>query len=107
MPFGGLALAVSVSTALEVTTLFLLMRVRLAGIQGARIGRGFLAAGLGTAGLAVALVFWLRAVGSAPVALTALGGVAAGGLIYALILVLLRIQEVADLFRMLKRRLQR
>ena len=48
MPHGGLALAVSVSTALEVTTLFLIMRERLNGIHGAEIASGFGVAALAT-----------------------------------------------------------
>jgi putative peptidoglycan lipid II flippase len=107
MPFGGLALAVSVSTALEVTTLFLLMRKRLAGIQGDRIARSLLAAGLGTLGLLAATSLWVRATGPGSVLLVALGGVALGGLVYGAILVLLRVQEVRDLFHLIKNRFQR
>lgn len=107
MPHGGLALAVSLSTALEVTTLLLLMRKRLNGIHGAEIAKGFGTAALGTLGLSVALIFWVQAAGSAPAALTALGGVAIGGAVYGLTLVLLRVQEVRSLMAAAKRRLSR
>ncbi len=40
MPLGGLALAISLSTAIETTTLFLLLRKRLNGIQGMELAKG-------------------------------------------------------------------
>ncbi len=107
MPHGGLALAVSVATALEVTTLFLLMRKRLNGIRGAEIGRGFAAASAGTVGMAAALLVWEQALRSAPAALTALGGVALGGAVYGLTLWLLRVPEVQRLYTAVERRLPR
>lgn len=107
MPHGGLALAVSLSTALEATTLFLIMRKRLGGIHGGEIGRGFTFATLGSLGMSAALVFWQQAVGSAPAAVTALGGVTLGGVVYGLALILLRVPEVRALFAAVKRRLSR
>ncbi|MBE3068175.1 MAG: murein biosynthesis integral membrane protein MurJ [Chloroflexi bacterium] len=107
MPHGGLALAVSVSTALEVTTLFLIMRKRLNGIHGPDIAKGFGAAALGTLSMIAALVFWMRAAGSAHTALTTLGGVVIGGTVYAAALVALRIPEVGRVVQMVKRRLSR
>jgi putative peptidoglycan lipid II flippase len=106
-PYGGLALAVSVSTALEVTILFLIMRKRLNGIHGLDIAKGFGAAALGTLGLSAALVYWMRIAGAAPAAWTTLGGVAIGGAVYAAILFALRIPEVGRVVQMIKRRLPR
>jgi putative peptidoglycan lipid II flippase len=105
LPHGGLALAVSLSTALEVLTLFILMRKRLNGIHGGGIARAFGAAALGALVLVAVLLVWLRLVGSASPALVALGGVALGGAVYGLLLVLLRVPEVRTLFNALKRRL--
>jgi putative peptidoglycan lipid II flippase len=107
MPHGGLALAVSMSTALEVTTLFLIMRKRLNGIHGSDIAKGLCASALGTLAMIAALVLWMRAAGSAHPALTTLGGVAVGGAVYASILIALRIPEVGSIVRMVKRRLSR
>ncbi len=107
MPHGGLALAVSLSTALEVTTLFILMRKRLAGIHGPEILRGFGISMVGTLAMGVFLVVWLRVMHSRPVALTALGGVALGGVVYGLVLIALRVPEVRSLFQAVKRRLSR
>jgi putative peptidoglycan lipid II flippase len=107
MPHGGLALAVSVSTALEVTTLFLIMHKRLNGIHGSDIAKGLGASLLGTLAMIAALVFWMQAAGSAHPALTTLGGVVIGGAVYASILFALRIPEAGSVVRMVKRRLSR
>jgi putative peptidoglycan lipid II flippase len=107
MPHGGLALANSLATALETTTLYLLMRKRLNGIHGQEIAKGFGAAALGTLGMIAALVFWMQFTGSAPAALTTLGGVALGGAIYGLVLILLRVPEIHKLFQLVKRRLSK
>ena len=106
-PYGGLALAVSVSTALEVTTLFLIMRKRLNGIHGLEIAKGFGAAALGTLVMSAALVIWMQVTGSVHAALTTVGGVAIGGAVYAVTVVVLRIPEVGSLVQMVKRRLSR
>jgi len=107
MPHGGLALAVSLATALEVTTLFLIMRKRLGGIHGLELAKGFGAAVIGTLGMVVALVFWIQVEGSVNAAQTTLGGVAIGGAVYMLVLILIRIPEIRSLYEMVRGRLQR
>ena len=107
MPLGGLALAISLSTAIETSTLFLLLRKRLQGIQAFELIKGAGAAALGTLALSVALVVWLYLIRSYPPALITLGGVVIGGAIYALVLFLLRIPELNALMNFLKRFLQR
>jgi putative peptidoglycan lipid II flippase len=105
MPLGGLALAISLSTAIETTTLFFLLRKRLKGIQGKELVKGAGAAALATLGMSAALVFWTQAVRSHSTALTTLGGVVIGGAVYCLVLILLRVPEVHRLFEMVRRRL--
>jgi putative peptidoglycan lipid II flippase len=107
MPHGGLALAVSVSTAMEVTTLYLIMRKRLNGIHGSDIAKGFGAAALGTLIMAVVLLGWMKVTQSHSAALITLSGVVIGGTVYTVSLVALRIPEVSSLVRMVKRRLSR
>jgi putative peptidoglycan lipid II flippase len=107
MPHGGLALAVSLSTALEVMTLLLLMRKRLNGIHAAGILKAFGAASLGTLVMIAALVFWMQTFTSAPSALVSLGGVAIGGVVYGLVLILLRVPEIRTLLAAVKHRLSR
>ncbi len=107
MPHGGLALAVSVSTAMEVITLFLIMRKRLNGIHGSEIAKGFGAAALGTLFMGVVLLGWMKVTQSHSAALITLSGVVIGGTVYTVVLVALRIPEVSSLVRMAKQRLSR
>jgi len=107
MPLGGLALAISLSTALETTTLFLLLRRRLKGIQGKELFKGAGVAVLGTLSMSAAIIFWLQAMHNYPVFITTLGGVAIGGAIYALVLILFRVPEIHTLYQWIKQRLLR
>lgn len=107
MPHGGLALANSLATALEALTLFLLMRRRLNGIEGRTIAKGLGAAALASAGMVCSLAAWLQARPILPTAVTALGGVAVGGAVYLLGLLLLRVPELRSLLGVVQRRLRR
>jgi len=105
MPLGGLALAISTSTAIETTTLFLLLRKRMKGIQGKELAKGTGAAALGTLVMGASLVSWMKIMESHSASLTTLGGVAVGGAVYAAVLIALRIPEVGSLYKMVIRRL--
>ena len=107
MPLGGLALAISLSTAIETTTLFLLLRKRLNGIQGKDLAKGTGVAVLGTLGMTAGIVFWLQASRQYPAALVTLAGVAIGGIIYGVVLLLLRVPEVKSLGRYAQRFIKR
>jgi putative peptidoglycan lipid II flippase len=106
-PHGGLALANSLATALEATALFLVMRRRLNGIEGKSIARGFAACALASLGMGVGLWLWLQAEGELPSWVIALGGVALGGIIYGVGVVLLRIPEIQILVNAITRRVTR
>ena len=107
MPHGGLALANSLATALEASALFIFMRRRLNGIEGSYIGRGFAACALASLGMGIGLWFWLQATGSQARWLVTLGGVAIGGIIYGIGVILLRVPEVQILTSAITRRLLR
>jgi putative peptidoglycan lipid II flippase len=107
MPLGGLALAMSVSTGIETTTLFFLLRRRLKGIQAKELARGAGAALLGTMGMSAAIVFWLQAGQHYSAALKTLAGVVIGGIIYGLVLLLLRVPELKSLGRFAQRFIHR
>jgi putative peptidoglycan lipid II flippase len=106
-PHGGLALANSLATALEATALFIFMRRRLNGIEGSYIARGFSACVLASLGMAIGLWFWLQAAGSLSRWIITLGGVAIGGVIYGVGVMLLRVPEVQMLTGAIARRLLR
>ena len=104
MPHGGLALANSLATALEATALFIFMRRRLNGIEGAYIARGFGACALGALGMGIGLWSWIQVTGDLPRWLVALGGVALGGVLYGAAVLLLRVPELQTLLNAIARR---
>jgi putative peptidoglycan lipid II flippase len=110
-PHGGLALANTLATSLEMAALMALMRRRLGGLALGRIWPGLARAAAGTALMVLALAGWLRL--SAPLAaawpaygawIVGLGGVAVGGAVYAAAAAGMRAPEVALFVSMLRRR---
>jgi len=105
MPHGGLALANSLATALEMSALLIMMRRRLHGLDGSRLGGAALQAALGTLAMGVFLGLWLRS--EAPAWQIALAGIPGGGAIYLLALWALRVPELHLVLGALRRRLAR
>ncbi|MCJ7625816.1 MAG: murein biosynthesis integral membrane protein MurJ, partial [Anaerolineaceae bacterium] len=93
MPHGGLALANSLATALESIALIYLMRRRLNGLLGYTIWQAVGKACLAAACMSVCIWVWLKV---SPVSnlLLLLGGVLAGGLLYVILLWVLRVSEL-------------
>ncbi len=106
-PLGGLALANSFATALEAIALFIFMRKRLNGIEGKSIMDGAWRVGLAGLGMAIGLLFWIQVTGSLNRWLVALGGVAIGGVIYLLGVVILKVPEIKMLTSAVSRRLKK
>ena len=107
MPLGGLALANSLATALEAAALFIVMRKRLGGIEGAYIGRGAVQAAAAALGMSLTLGLWTQATGSLNRWVVGLGGVAVGGVVYGLVMLALRVPEIQSVIRLVTRRLKR
>ena len=105
LPHGGLALANSLATALEVTTLLIIMRRRLNGINEFYILRGGLLALAGTLGMSAAVYFCLRVFSEQPAWLITIAGISAGGLVYASMMAVLRVPELISLTGAIRRRL--
>jgi len=97
MPHGGLALANTLATALEMVVLTLLMRKRLNGLRGKKILSAVLASVAGSAAMAAGLWFWIYQTGQQPAWLIGLGGVAIGSVIYAVVMIALRVEEIGSL----------
>jgi putative peptidoglycan lipid II flippase len=106
LPLGGLALANSLATALEATGLVILMHRRLGGLQGQRIIKGTLQALLATFFMALSIWAWLVITSGQAAWLVGIGGVIIGGLVYALIIFLLKVPEMQMLLGEVKRRLR-
>ena len=94
MPHGGLALANSLATLLEMVGLLVIMHRKVGGLQGVRIWGGVRTAGLGGVLMAAALWAWLSAAKTAAVWVRGGGGILLGGLIYTASLLLLQTPEV-------------
>ena len=103
LPFGGLALANSLATFLEVSVLLVLLRRKVytrtssqgAGGLGGRsilvaVGQGSLAA----FGMSIALVIWIGLTAGRSAWLVAPGGIVLGGWVYGLLLLALRVPEL-------------
>jgi putative peptidoglycan lipid II flippase len=106
MPHGGLALANSLATALEVTALFTIMRTRLNGINELYILRGGLQSVGGVLAMSAAVLVSMRFFSGQPAWLLALSGIAAGGFAYAVVMLALRVPELSVLVGTIHRRLQ-
>ncbi len=96
-PHGGLALGNSLATALEMTGLLVLMRRRLNGLAGKGIWNAIWKAGLAALGMSAVVYAWNAQSRGQPAWLSAAAGVILGGLVYGLIILLLRVPEVREL----------
>jgi len=107
MPHGGLALANTVATALEMLGLLVWMRRRLGGLAGIPIVRGLLQAGIASAAMAAVLLIGPGWFSAPPAWLTLSLSVIVGGGIYGLVCLLLGVSEMRGLLNWLVRRLRR
>jgi len=106
-PHGGLALANSVATTLEMVVLLIVMRKRLGGLDGKHI---FIGTGQSLiAGIAMSLGIWgwLSASSGWSVWIISLGGITIGGMIYGIFAILLRIPEARVLLATINYRIPR
>jgi putative peptidoglycan lipid II flippase len=102
MPHGGLALANSLATGMEAAALLILMRRRLGGLEGQHILKGSSQAGLAAIVMIFALWCWLILTNSQPAWLVGAGGVAIGGVVYGLCLLVLRVPELQSILHLVK-----
>jgi putative peptidoglycan lipid II flippase len=106
MPHGGLALANSFATALEGTTLFILMRRRLKGLDSLNIGRGLLQSALATIVMSAIILGWMQLASHYSVWIVAPAGIIAGGVVYVAMMFMLRVPELNELISAIQRRLR-
>jgi putative peptidoglycan lipid II flippase len=104
MPHGGLALANSLATFLEMAGLLVFMRRRLDGLEGRHILSGLAQASAATLVMSFGLWFWLQATSSLPVWVTVIGGIGLGAFLYGLVVLALGVGEAKTLWGMMLRR---
>jgi putative peptidoglycan lipid II flippase len=104
MPHGGLALANSLATALEMVGLLVLIRRRLSGLEG----RSVLVLTAQAAGASIMMVLalwgWLALTTGRPAWMAAVGGVILGGGVYSLAVLATGVKEARQMARWLVRK---
>jgi putative peptidoglycan lipid II flippase len=103
-PHGGLALANSVATTIEMFVLLHLMRRRLNGIEGRRVLQGGLQGATAALLMTLALLAWLTYTSKMPVWFTLMGGIGLGGGIYSALILAISIPEARFLLTKLIRK---
>ena len=93
---GGLALANSVATLLEMVALLALLRPRLGGLEGRALAASLGRSGLAAAAMAAVLLLWQRASGGLSALWVGGGGVALGAAAYLAVAALLRADELRE-----------
>jgi putative peptidoglycan lipid II flippase len=106
MPHGGLALANSTATALEMIGLLVLIRRNLGGLEGMRILKAFWQGAIGVIVMTLAIVGFSLLAGNMRVWIQALAGVAIGVAFYAGSLLVTRTAEIHYLIAGIRRRVQ-
>lgn len=97
IPVGGLALANTLATTIEMAALLTLMRRRLRGLHSRRILNAAGKAALAALGMAIALFLWNRYSISMKDWISLIGGLLVGVLVYAGLIWLLKVEEVRRL----------
>ena len=103
MPHGGLALANTIATGLEMTALLFLMRRRLSGLEGRHILQGVLQSSLAAIVMIVILVLWLKISTGFSALVIVAGGVGLGIAAYGGVCALLKVEELASIRKLLRR----
>lgn len=105
-PHGGLALANSLATALEMIALIILMRRRLSGLHGHRLSTGMIQGSIAASVMGVILWVWIKYISDQSLLIVVIGGVAISVLIYGLILYFLRVPEFKQGLQWIQRRIK-
>jgi putative peptidoglycan lipid II flippase len=109
-PHGGLALANSLATALEMVALLVLMRRRLNGLELPNLARALGASALAASAMSLGVWTWQQFASTLPAGLLSADGmqaavaILAGGLIYVTLLIVLRVKEIQAGWGWLSRR---
>jgi putative peptidoglycan lipid II flippase len=101
LPLGGLALANSLATFLEMTVLILIMRKRLNGLEGSSVWDAVLRSLICVVAMGASVWGWLAGMQGHSASVTTLGGLVIGAVVYGVGLILLKVPEVGIAVRVL------
>jgi putative peptidoglycan lipid II flippase len=107
LPLGGLALANSLATALEMLALLFIIRRRLGGLENRNLLAAAAQALIAALLMSLALWKWISLTAGRPAWQVVTGGILIGGLVYGFSGWILRIRELRTLLTGLSRRLAR
>lgn len=105
LPLGGLALANSLATTIECIVLILLLRRRLGSIDGGTLWDAGLKTTVGVAGMSLALWGWLYLSVGVSAWLVVIIGVGIGALVYAGVMIVIRMPELFQIIGFVRRKL--
>jgi putative peptidoglycan lipid II flippase len=103
MPHGGLALANSLATFLEMFILLFLMHRKLSGLEVKKLLNGLLLSLIAGGAMCLVLWGWLAVTVTLPNWIVALGGILVGGIVYGAVLVLVKTPELKSLWQVILR----
>jgi len=104
MPHGGLALANTLATSLEMVGLLWFMRKRLGGLEGKRIWSGVLKAGLSGGLMAIAIWGWFSLTRNSSIWILGAGGILIGLAVYTAVLWMLKTSELKQIYQVVRSR---
>jgi putative peptidoglycan lipid II flippase len=104
MPHGGLALANTLATSLEMVGLLWFMRKRLGGLEGKRIWSGILKAGLSGGLMAIAIWGWFSLTRNSSIWILGAGGILIGLAVYTAVLWMLKTSELKQIYQVVRSR---
>ncbi len=107
MPHGGLALANSLATFLEMFALLFFMRRRLQGLEDPSLRSALLKSITAALAMGCAVIFWQKTAVPLPLTLNILMSILIGVLVYGIALWLLKVPELRILLSWLRGQLQR
>jgi putative peptidoglycan lipid II flippase len=105
LPHGGLALANSLATGIECVILLVIMRKRLQGLEGKSVAGLVIKSLTASIAMSLGLGAWLAFSLNFNSAVIALGGILVGAGIYGLLIVFLRVEELASAWKAVRSRL--
>jgi putative peptidoglycan lipid II flippase len=105
LPHGGLALANTVATTIEMIGLLYFMRKKLEKLEGITIIQTLLKVLVAITIMSISLWIWMIKMNDQPAWLTAVGGIVIGAIVYGITLFVLKEEGVKSLLNMIKQKL--
>lgn len=102
-PHGGVALANSIATGLEMAALLILMRRRLDGLDGARLKKALIKSGSATLAMIAYILLWRHFIKNTAPIIFLIGGMGGAVLVYGTACFMLKVEELALLRRFVRR----